>query len=422
MNYLISSLIFILTLIFILSEKIHRSTAALLGAVSMLGIGKALNFYNEKQALASIDFNTLGLLLGMMILVEILKETGYLEYLALVLAKKTKGNLWHLLIVLGGITSLVSMFLDNVTTIIIIAPITLHIAQIIKINPAPLLLAEALLSNIGGIATLVGDPPNILIASASGFSFNDFLIHLAPLVLIIWGVSLLILKITFKKELKEKITLEELEKSNLSLIIKNPKRLKKILIILLGVIILFFFHHILNFSPAYIALLGAAIALIWVKPDLEELLKEIHFSVLLFFASLFVIVGGLEYSGILKLISQKIVLFSSSNLFLTSILLIWIGGILSAFIDNIPFTMIMIPIIQNLGNQGININPLWWALALGAGLGGNGTPIGASANIVSIVISGKAGYPINFKTWLKSGTLITIISLLLASLLFYFKF
>lgn len=425
LDYIVSIAVFFLSFIIIFSEKVHRTIIALVGAMLMIAVGKILGFYSEHQALEAIDFNTIGLLLGMMILLALLKETGALEFLAIWIAQKTKCKPWYLMMMLGAVTSVLSMFLDNVTTIILIAPIILLITKKIKINPVPFLLSGALLSNIGGVATLVGDPPNILIGSAAGLSFNSFLIFLGPVVVVAWFVSVLLMKAVFKKDLKVKPDAEELMKMDPFKALKNHSKLKRTLFALGIVIFLFFMHSYVRMSPSFVALFGAAVALILIRPkNIDEILKDVEWSVLIFFTSLFITVGGLEASGVLKLLGGSILGYASSNLLLTTIIVLWASGFISAIVDNIPFTMAVIPLILYLGNQGINVMPLWWALALGAGFGGNGTPIGASANVVVINLSEKTEHPITFKLWLKSGAVVTFVSLILATLwvMLMFKF
>lgn len=417
--------IFTITFGIILSEKIHRTIIALFGALVMVAVGMYMGFYSQGKALESIDFNTLGLLLGMMIIVSMLQKTGFFEYLAIITAKKTKGDPWLLVVMLGTITTVLSTMIDNVTTIVLIAPVTIIIAELLGINPIPLLMAEALLSDTGGVATLVGDPPNILIGSAANLSFNDFLIHLAPVVFVIWLVTLFLLKFIFRKELAIKPrNVDSLQKMDEKKALKDPKSLKKILISLAIVILLFFIHHHLHLLPSFVAMIGAAIALIWVRPDPDDILKDVHWSVLLFFAALFILVGGVEKAGLLNIVGENISGMAANNLLLTCIVVIWVSAILSAIVDNIPFTIAMIPVIHHLETQGINVTPLWWALALGVGFGGNGTPIGSTANVVTVAVSEKTKFPITFKIWIKSGSQVMLATCAMATIIMivFFKF
>ncbi len=417
-SFIVSSVIFVITFFFILSERIHRTVIGLAGAVAMVVAGLFLGFYFPHEALGAIDFNTIGLLLGMMIIVAILEGTGFFQYLAIVAAKKTKGNPWKLVVVLGTVTTLVSFILDNVTTVVLIVPVTIIIARLLKISPVPILMAEALLSDTGGVATLVGDPPNIMIGSAAHFSFNDFLTHIAPIVFAAWFVTLLTLKFVFHKELKKKPeNIEELMGMDEQEAMKDKKTLQKILVILALIVVLFFFHSSWHMPPSLVALIGAALAFLVVTPqkDPQPILEKVEWSVLLFFAALFVIVGGLEHAGVLEYLASFITRFSEGNIIITALSILWISAIMSAIVDNIPFTVAMIPVIQYLETQGVPVNILWWALALGVGFGGNGTPIGSTANVVVVAKSEQTEEPITFARWFKSGTIAMLATVIVAS-------
>ncbi len=421
----LAGLIFIVTLGIIISEKIHMAITALAGAVIMVLVGMYFGFYSQDEALKAIDFNTIGLLMGMMIVVNMLKKTGFFEYLATIAAKKTKGSPWLLMLILGTITTVVSMAIDNVTTVVMMVPVTIVVAEIIGINPVPLLLAEALFSNIGGVATLIGDPPNMMIGSAANLSFNDFLVKLFPIVMLIWVSSVVLLKFAFRRELREKPrNIEALLTLNEKETLRDPKALKRILFSFTVVLILFFVHHKLHIQTSFVALIGAVIAFICVRPNPDEILKEVEWTALLFFACLFVAVGGVEKVGLLDVVADKLGHYATGSLLVTSLIILWVSSILSAFINNIPLTVAMIPVIQHLETQGINITPLWWALALGVGLGGNGIPIGSSAGVITVAMSKRTKFPITFKTWFKSGSILMIANCLFASLLVvvFFKF
>ena len=421
--HVVSVLIFLATFVVLLSEKVHRTIVALAGAAIMVLVGTAMGFYSQEEAFHSIDFNTLALLLGMMILVAMLSRTGFFEYLATLAAKWSGGNPWYLLLFLAGTTTFLSLFLNNVTTIILIGPVTVLVAEILGISPIPLLMAEALLSDTGGVATLVGDPPNMLIGSAAGFSFNDFLIHLAPIVLIATLAILLWLRIAFRKELNEQPqNVEALMTLDQEGVLRDKQTSVRIVIVLVGVILLFFASDRLHFTPGFAALLGAVAALVWVRPDVEEILKDVHLVVLLFFAGLFVTVGGVEASGVLDLLAEPIADLATQNLLLTSIALLWVSAIMSAIVDNIPFTIIMLPVILGLQADGIYVAPLWWALALGAGFGGNGTPIGSTANVVTISISEKTHTPITTAIWLRTGLPAMIVACVVGTVMFVLAF
>ena len=422
---LVAVSIFAVTYIAILSEKIHRTTAGICGAVVMGMAGHWLGFYSQVEAVAAIDWYTIGLLFAMMVIVGMLQKTGCFEYLAIITAKKTKGDPWKLMVLLGIVTTVVSMAIDNVTTVVVIAPVTVAICEILGINPIPILLSEALLSDVGGVATLVGDPPNMIIGSVTGLSFNSFIIHLGPPVLLSWIVCLIVLRLVLWKELSEKPkNIEGLLKMNEKEAITDIVTLKKVLVALGIVIGLFFLQGKLGLFPSSIAMLGLAIALIWVQPDPDEALREVHWSVLLFFIALFVCVGGIEKAGVLATVGDTIATYAHTNPMLTCALLFWVAAISSAIVDNIPFTIAMVPIIQHLETEGVNVMPLWWALAMGVGFGGNGTPIGSTANVVTVAVSERTKYPITMRIWLKAGTTTMVACCImgLAFELFFFDF
>lgn len=415
----VSLIIFAVTFGLIISEKMHRTVIAFFGAIVMVLFGMAGNFYHPSDALKAIDFNTIGLLMGMMILIAILEKTGAFQYLGIFVAKKTKGNPWLLVIALGTLTTVLSLILDNVTTIILIVPVTIVITKILKINPVPVLMAEALLSDTGGVATLVGDPPNIMIGSAAGFSFNDFLTHSLPIVFVAWLATLFTLKIVYRKELKEKPqNIDKLMKMDEKDAIEDAKTLKIIVGILCLVVVLFFLHNTFHLAPSMVALIGAALALVFVSPskDPQKILEKAELSVLVFFASLFVLVGGLEHAGVLKHVADLIIGGAADNMLLTAVIVLWASAILSALVDNIPFTVAMIPVIAALQASGLEVNLLWWALAFGVGFGGNGSPIGSTANVIVVSKSEQTGNPITFKKWFAGGTSSMIVTCIIATI------
>jgi Na+/H+ antiporter NhaD/arsenite permease-like protein len=415
----LSSLVFLISLGLILSEKMNRTIVGMAGAVLMVGLGKWLGFYSESAAVASVDFNTLGLLLGMMILVALLEPTGFFQYLAVWAGRVSKGRPVSLLILLGTVTTIISMFLDNVTTVVLIAPVTILICEILGIPPSPFLLAEALLSDTGGVATLIGDPPNILIGSAAGLSFLDFIIHALPIVLVAWFTALFLLRFLFRRELavspkKAKAIMQLNPKEALN----DPKTARRVLIVLGIAIVFFFIEHLLEISPAFIALGAAGAALVWVRPEVKKTLEHIEWSVLVFFTALFVMVGGLQASGSLTAVIHLLEGARQVPPVLFGVLLIWVVAALSAVVDNVPITIALIPVIQGLGANGIPTAPLWWALAFGAGFGGNGTILGSTANIVVATLSEKTHTPITSKLWNKRGLPVMLATCAVASLLY----
>lgn len=415
----LSSILFFGSLILIFSEKIHRSIIAIAGGVAMVILGRILHFYSEEAALAAIDFNTLGLLLGMMILVAMLEPTGFFQYLAVLAARASKGKPERLFILLGGITTVLSMFLDNVTTVVLIAPVTVLISEILGVSALPYLVSEALLSNTGGVATLVGDPPNVLIGSAAGFSFNDFLIYSMPIVLVSWLGAIFLLRYLFKKELsKRPRNVKAVMRLNPAETLNQPLVARRILIVLAGAILFFFVHHALHISPSLVALSAAAVGLVWVRPNLDDVFKHIEWSVLIFFGALFVMVGGLEAAGVLEAVVGLFERVSHIPPVLFGVGLIWVVAALSAVVDNVPITIALIPVVRGLGEAGMDVTPLWWALAFGAGFGGSGTIIGSTANIIVVTLSEKTHTPITAKIWNKRGLPVMIVTCAIASILY----
>jgi Na+/H+ antiporter NhaD/arsenite permease-like protein len=389
------------------------------GAAAMTTAGWALHFYSEEQIIAAIDFDTLGLLLGMMILVALLEPTGFFQYLAVWAGRWSRGHPVRLLVLLGTVTTVLSMVLDNVTTVVLIAPVTILISEVLGVNAVPLLLAEALLSDTGGVATLIGDPPNVLIASAAGFSFNDFLTHMLPIVAIAWLAALLLLRRLFRVELDRRpLDAEAVLKLDPSAALADPKTAGQVLIVLGAAILLFFVQERLSLAPSFIALIAAAVALVWVRPSIHETLRRIEWSVLLFFIALFVMVGGLNAAGILRSIAMLLVHIQGVPPVLLGVLLLWVVAGLSAIVDNVPITIALIPVIEGLGAAGMEIRPLWWALALGAGFGGNGTIIGSTANIVVASLSEQTRTPITSALWNRRGLPVMLATCAVASVLF----
>lgn len=393
------------------------------GAFLMVVAGITMHFYTEEQAAATIDFNTIGLLLGMMILVSILEPTGFFQFLAIRVGKRSKGKPIRLLLFLGTITTVISMFLDNVTTVVLIAPVTILLCEILGINAQPYLMAEALLSDTGGVATLVGDPPNILIGSAAGLTFTNFLTHSLPIVVIVWLTALGILLLLFRKELKaQPSNLDALMELNERDALKDPRSTKKAIVILGVMIITFLFEELLQIRPAMVALGGATAALVWIRPPIKETLRRVQWDVLVFFTALFIMIGGMEAAGVFDGFGAVALHLKSLPPVLLGLILLWTVSLLSAVVDNVPITIALIPVIQSLGEAGLPTGPLWWALVFGAGFGGNGTIIGSTANVVVASLSEKTRNPITSIVWNKRGLPVMIGTTLMASLcyiLFY---
>jgi len=413
--------VFLISYAIIISEKIHRTVVALLGGMLVI-IGGVIN---QEQAIEAIDFNTIGLLVGMMVIVGIARNSGLFEYLAVSAAKQSKGEPIKIMISLTIITAILSALLDNVTTVLLIVPITFSIAKALEINPMPILFAEIMASNIGGTATLIGDPPNIMIGSATGLGFMDFVINVGPIIVVILPVTIFLLKIIYGKQL---VTREELKGNIMSMDpsseIKDSVLLKKSLTVIALVIFGFLIHQYVHLESATIALTGAALLLLITRDDPEHALTAVEWPVIFFFAGLFILVGGLEHVGVIEWIALEGLKLTGGAMLPTGMLILWLSAIASAFVDNIPFVATMIPLIEDMGRLGgiTDLNPLWWSLSLGACLGGNGTIIGASANVVVVGMAEKQGYKWTFVSFMKVAFPLMIVSILISTVYLYFFF
>ena len=413
-SLIIAVSIFIITYSIIITEKLHKTIIALVGASFLVLFG----VLSQEEAIKFIDFNTIGLLVGMMILVSVTKQTGLFEYIAIKQAKKAEGDPGRILVSFMIITAVLSALLDNVTTIIVMVPITINICRIIGVKPVPFVIAEIFASNIGGTATLIGDPPNILIGSATHLKFLDFIINLAPIAAVTLLVSVLVFRIIFKNEFKQSNSIQDLMNMNENEAIINPILCTKSLIVMVLVIIGFFLHGFLHIESATIAITGAAILLTVGKIDVESALDGVEWTTIFFFIGLFILVGGLEKTGVLEYLAKLTFESTGGNLLLTGLVVLWVSAILSAFIDNIPFVATMIPMLKTFGElSGTgNIDFLWWCLALGACFGGNGTIIGASANVIGIDVLKKSGYSISFKDYFKIAFPMMILTMVIATI------
>ena len=407
----VASVIFLATYVGILSEKIHRSIVSIVGAAAMVAAGTWLGFYSDSAAFGWIDFNTIALLFGMMILVGIIQSTGLFAYLAVGVARLTRGNPILLVFTLGIFTALLSSMLDNVTTIIVVAPVTISIAGLVGVSPIPLLMSEVLLSNIGGVATLVGDPSNILIASAAKFSFNDMLVHLAPIALVAAVVTQLVLLFFFRRELRggDK-AMDALAGLDAKTSLVHPRQAIQVTIVFVGTVVLYLLHSQLGIGPGLVALIGASVALLWVRPSIDEVVKSVEWDVLVFFIGLFVIVGGLSAAGVLDFAARAIAALTAQGALVAGVVLLWGSALLSGVVGSIPITMVMIPVLLAFGAQGGAIGPLWWALAIGAGFGGNLTPIGSAAGVLMLSLGRRWGTPITVRRWFESALPATLVS------------
>lgn len=405
--------IFVITYLIIMSEKLNRTAVALVGAVVLL----MFNIITQEEAIHHIDFNTIGLLIGMMIIVNIMKRSGVFEYVAIVAAKHAKGDPLKILMLFAVITAVSSALLDNVTTILLIVPVTMVITDALKISPVPILVPLILFANIGGTATLIGDPPNIMIGSATGLGFNDFLFNLGPVVVVIMAVTLVLVKMMNKKGLHvSEEQKAEIMKFDESLAIKDPLLLKKSLAVLGLTILGFMLHQRFGYESATVAFLGASLLLLISGISPEDVLLEVEWPTIFFFGALFVLVGGLEMVGIIDSMADKLLTITKGDLFMTAMVILWGAAIASAFLDNIPFVATMIPLIKSIGAMStMSITPLWWALALGACLGGNGTLVGASANVIVSGMLEKHGEKLGFVEYMKVGFPIMLLSVAISS-------
>lgn len=416
-----ATLVFFLTYGLIISEKLHRTVVALMGAVLVLVLG----IVNQETAIESIDFNTIGLLIGMMIIVGITRRTGVFEYLAIKAAKLAKGNPWLIMFFLAAITALTSALLDNVTTVLLMVPVTFSITQELGLNPIPFLVTQIMSSNIGGTSTLIGDPPNIMIGSATGLGFMDFILNLGIPIVLVFLATMFLLKIIYRKEL----VVEEALKSKIMLFneleaIKDYALLKKSLFVLILTILGFVLHQFLHLESATIALGGATLLLLITREEPEDILLTVEWPTIFFFAGLFILVGALEHVGIIEWVAKKSLEATGGAMTFTTLLILWLSAIASAFVDNIPFVATMIPLIEKMGQLGgiENLKPLWWALSLGACLGGNGTLIGASANVIVAGLAEKQGYPISFKYFMKIAFPLMIVSIVISTVYVYIAY
>ncbi len=421
---ILSIIVFVVVMALVVSEKIHRAVAALAGAVTLLvvssisaiGSGELVIFKSFESALESIDFNTLAVLCGMMMFVGVVKLSGLFEFVAIKSAKLCKGDPWKIMVVFAIITAVFSAFLDNVTTILLIGPMTIMLCRTLKIDATPFLLVEILASNVGGTATLIGDPPNIMIGSAAGLTFFDFIRYDAPAVVVMMVVIIIIFKFMYGRKLhvaeEDMQHVMELDENDA---IENHFLFRVSLIMIAFVTVAFMAHGALNLESGVIALTAAAIILLISRADLEEVIHDVEWPTIGFFLGLFIVVGGMEHTGVIEMIGTWMVDITGGDIVLLIIVLLWGSAILSAILDNIPFVATMIPIIAVMQAQGVDVAPLWWALSLGACLGGNGTLVGASANVVLSSIANREGYPISFMSFTKIGFPIMVVTVVIAT-------
>lgn len=411
--------VFLIVILLIITERVHRTAAAMAGAVVLILTG----VMSADKALSYIDFNTIGVLVGMMIFVAIVRRSGMFEYIAVRAAKAVHGDPWKIMVAFTLITAVLSSILDNVTTVLLVGPMSIAIARMLKIDPVPFLMGQILASNVGGTATLIGDPPNIMIGSAAHLSFMDFLDNTGFAVLFILAVLILLMKIVYEKKIElGTVDTGAIENLDPSKSITNRALMKKGIIVLICVIVGFMFHDKLGIESSVIALTAAAVMLIIGREDVNEAIQDVEWTTILFFMSLFVVVGGLTETGIIKELASKIIDATNGHPMVTMLVLLWASALLSSILDNIPFVATLIPLILAMQADGIDVTSFWWAISLGACLGGNGTMIGASANVVLSDISTKHGYPITFKSYLKVGMPFMLLSIVISTVFLVVKF
>ena len=411
--------VFLIVILLIITERVHRTAAAMAGAMVLILTG----VMSADKALSYIDFNTIGVLVGMMIFVAIVRRSGMFEYIAVRAAKAVHGDPWKIMVAFTLITAVLSAILDNVTTVLLVGPMSIAIARMLKIDPVPFLMGQILASNVGGTATLIGDPPNIMIGSAAHLSFMDFLDITGFAVLFILAVLILLMKIVYEKKIElGTVDTGAIEKLDPSKSITNRALMKKGIIVLICVIVGFMFHDKLGIESSVIALTAAAVMLIIGREDVNEAIQDVEWTTILFFMSLFVVVGGLTETGIIKELASKIIDATNGHPMVTMLVLLWASALLSSILDNIPFVATLIPLILAMQADGIDVTSFWWAISLGACLGGNGTMIGASANVVLSDISTKHGYPITFKSYLKVGMPFMLLSIVISTVFLVVKF
>jgi len=427
----LSSAILVVTYGVIISERINRAVIALVGASVVVATG----VLDQQQAIAGIDFNTLALLIGMMIIVAISRQSGLFQYVAIWSVKRVKARPWPAMLMLSVVTALFSALLDNVTTVLLIVPVTLVITEELKVTPYPFLFAEILASNIGGTSTLIGDPPNILIGSATGLTFNEFLVNLAPAAAFVFAATMPIIyliwgrKLTAPAEARARVM-----KFNEIEAITDWRLLKQALAVIFVVIAAFVLAHDIGMEPGSIALFGAAVLMLLhnlphsaehQSHTLHKTFGEVEWITIFFFVGLFVVVAGVEHAGLLKMLADYMLVATGGDFAMTGYAILWSAAVLSAIVDNIPFVATMIPLIQSMaptfGGEE-QLTPLWWALALGACLGGNGTLIGASANLTVAGLAERAGHPIRFVPFLLMAFPLMMMSVAISHVYMYLFF
>ena len=370
-----------------------------------------------------VDLNTLGVLIGMMLFVAVVKNSGIFEYIAIKAAKIAKGRPWPLMVLFALITAVLSAFLDNVTTVLLIGPMTLAITSMLRINPIPFFMTQIMASNIGGTATLIGDPPNIMIGSAAGLSFTDFITNTGVAVLFVLAATIVCFYFIYGRKLHvEPEAMDSILQLDENKAIKDRSLLIKSVVMILLVVFGFVFHSQLHLESCTIALTAAAVMLLIGRQDVEEIVAGVEWTTILFFTGLFIVVGGLQETGVIQILANGLMDLTEGHMTLTILLILWVSAIVSSFLDSIPFVATLIPLILTMQSSGVDVTPLWWAVSLGACLGGNGTLIGASANVVLSGISNRHGFPITFASYFKVGFPLMLVSVAISTVFLLLRF
>ncbi|MDD3745448.1 MAG: ArsB/NhaD family transporter [Anaerostipes sp.] len=419
LQQVIAIIIFLGTMTAIITNKIHNTVAAMTGAVLLI----LTHILSIEDCVSAVDVETICILVGMMLLVSVVKNSGIFEYIAIKAAKLAKGRPWPIMVVFIIITAILSGLLDNVTTVLLVGPMTLAITNILKVNPVPYIMTQIMASNIGGTATLIGDPPNIMIGSAAHLNFVDFIVNTGVASLIVIIISIICFKFIYGKNLQVKDkNIAAVMKLDERKAIKDPLLLKESVIILILVALSFILHDQLGVESCTIALTAACVMLLIGKQEVEDIVLSVEWPTILFFIGLFIVVGGLKKVGVITILADALISATGGNIILTMVLVLWISAIVSSFLDNIPFVATLIPMLLTIKATGVDVTPLWWALSLGACLGGNGTLIGASANVVLSGISNKEGYPITFGHYFKIGFPMMLLSVFVSMIFLLVKF
>jgi Na+/H+ antiporter NhaD/arsenite permease-like protein len=427
----VSLLIFGATYVVIMTDKLNRAIVSLIGAALMILTG----ILNQEAAVKGVDFNTLGLLTGMMVIVAITRKSGVFQYVAIWSAKKVAAKPWGILVMLSLVTAFFSAFLDNVTTVLLVAPVTLLITEELKVDPYPFLFSEIFASNIGGTATLIGDPPNIMIGSATGLTFNDFALNLTPAIIVILVATLVPIYFMWGRKLHAAAAdRERVMNFNEREAITDVRLLNQSLVVLTLVILGFIFARPLHLEPATVAMFGAALLLLLdnyrhkaegQSENVHRTFGEVEWVTIFFFLGLFIVVHGVDQAGVLSWLAEKVIALTGGNLPITAMAILWVSAFASAIVDNIPFVATMIPLIKSMApalGGSEHLLPLWWSLALGACLGGNGTLVGASANLVVAGLAERAGYPIRFAPFLLAAFPLMLLSIIISAVYLYARY